>query len=147
MVQVAASGLTNQWNTSGSDASRAGLNLGETGLTLDSAVQVANRWRTAAIADERVLRTTSTSRSRWAASSTPTAADGTLRKWTATGTGTNRASLWTASADPGEFFIGGPTESGGTIYVVGSDMAVYAINVERPACDSGGPSPSRASRA
>jgi outer membrane protein assembly factor BamB len=126
VVQVAASGLTNQWNTSGSDASRAGINLGETGLTLDSAVQVANRWRTAAIAasgytnylDEPI----SVGGFLYAV-----APDGTLRKWTATGTGTNRVSLWTAAAAAGENFIGGPTESGGTIYVVGSDMALYAI--------------------
>jgi len=126
VVQVAASGLTSQWNTSGADASRAGLNLGETGLTLDSAVQVANRWRTAAIAtsgytnylDEPI----SVGGFLYAV-----APDGTLRKWTATGTGTNRASLWTAAAAAGENFIGGPTESGGTIYVVGSDMALYAI--------------------
>jgi outer membrane protein assembly factor BamB len=127
VVQVAASGLTNQWNTSGTDSSRAGLNLGETGLTLDSAVQVANRWRTAAITgigySNYLAEPISVGGFLYA-----TAADGTLRQWTATGTGTNRASLWTASADPGEFFIGGPTESGGTIYVVGSDMAVYAIN-------------------
>jgi outer membrane protein assembly factor BamB len=126
VVQISPSTAVNQWNTTGSDASRAGLNPGETGLTLDSAQQVANRWRTAAIAtsgwanylDEPI----SVGGFMYA-----TAPDGTLRKWSATGTTTNRASSWTASADPGEFFTGGPTESGGTIYVVGSDLAVYAI--------------------
>ena len=146
VVQVAASGLTNQWNTSGSDASRAGLNLGETGLTLDSAVQVANRWRTAAIAtsgytnylDEPI----SVGGFLYAV-----APDGTLRKWTATGTGTNRASLWTATAPipASSSSVDRPSRVARSTW--SAPTWPCTPSGRATACGSGGPSPSRASRA
>jgi outer membrane protein assembly factor BamB len=127
-ITVAVTGAvgTSQWNTAGHDGTRAALNADEAAIGLSNVQQIAGRWKTAA----------------YGASDFPvgypepisvgsklfaTGRDGALRAFDATGTTTNRTALWTATADPNEKFVSGPTESGGTIYVVGSDHAVYSI--------------------
>ena len=123
VLQVGSTGGTSAWSTGRYDASHNAFNPAETGVGLDHAIQMASRWKTAANAGSSSPSDAISVGGRLYA----TGMDGVLRAWSATGTTTNRVPVWTASADPNEQLVSAPTESAGTLYVVGSDAAVYAI--------------------
>jgi len=132
-IQIKPAAGTSAWSVTRGSSARNGTNVDETLVSLDRAPQIAARWRTAAtplanpsggVIDG--LEPVSDGTRLYA-----TGRDGSLRAWSATGTVTNRTPLWTATADAGpagpEWFTSPPTESGGTLYVKGSDGAVYAV--------------------
>ncbi|MBV9950600.1 MAG: PQQ-binding-like beta-propeller repeat protein [Acidimicrobiia bacterium] len=127
-INLAVSGApgTSQWNTVGHDGARDAFNADETAVGLSNVQQVAARWKTAAygagVYPVGYPEPISVGGKLFA-----TGRDGVLRAFDATGTTTNRAALWSASADANEKFVSGPTESGGTIFVIGSDHAIYSI--------------------
>lgn len=128
VLTLQVNGTANQdWTTSGRNAGRDGFAAGESLVSRTAAPQLSNRWKTAAM--EPLAYPFDGSQAPLVVGSRlfAVSGDAVVHAWDTAGNTTDRAWLWSATADADDRFASAISESNGKIYVVGQNGDLYAL--------------------